>query len=297
MANIVPFQTPFCFILWTFTLTFTLSAFTSTNSEHILEQKKWTRLEKAEGDYPIEVTFVIPQTNKEWLESKLWLVSDPFSKEYGNYMNFDEIAKHVHGREDSVEAIEDTLASNGVDVTTIRYTIGKDFAIVKIPVRIAEKLFSADFHHFTDGTLTVVKSLDHTIPPSLKDHVDFVSGISEFPRPNKVRVTKSGGLKLGVGDVNPKFLNSEYNLSDYSATNTQNSQAVAGFLKQYFSPRDLKDFQKANGVPVKPITKVVGENLAERQGVEANLDVEYISGIGKTSYAYLFCKYLRNFVN
>ena len=265
--------------------TCTLSALVNVNTKHYLDQEKsreeWIKLEKAEGDYPIEVTFAIPQTNKEWLESKLWLVSDPFSKEYGNYMNFDEIAKLVHGKEDSVKTIEDALTSNGVDVTTIRYTIGKDFAIVKIPVHIAEKLFSADFYHFTDGTLRVVKSLDYTIPPSLKDHVDFMSGIGEFPRPNKIKVTKSDGLKQGVGDVNPKFLNSEYNLSDYSATNTQNSQAVAGFLKQYFSPNDLEDFQKAYGVPVKPITKVVGENIAERQGIEANLDVQYISGVGK----------------
>ena len=279
MVSILLLQALFCSIL----STCTLSALISVNPEHYLEQEKWIRLEKAGGDYPIEVTFALPQTNKEWLESKLWLVSDPFSKEYGNYMNFDEIAKHVHGKEDSVKAIEDALTSNGVDVTTIRYTIGKDFAIVKIPVHIAEKLFSADFYHFTDGTLRVVKSLDYTIPPSLIEHVDFVSGISEFPRPNKVKVTKSGGSKRGVGDVNPKFLNSEYNLSDYSATNAQNSQAVAGFLKQYFSPSDLEDFQKAYGVPVKAITKVVGENIAERQGVEADLDVQYISGIGKNT--------------
>ena len=238
---------------------FVLSSLAS--SAVISGQKIWTRLEKVAGDYPIEVTFAVSQTNKGWLENRFWLVSDPFSKEYGNYMNFDEIAKYVHGKEDSVKAIEDTLTSNGIDATTIRYTIGKDFAIVKIPVRIAEELFSADFYHFTNGTLEVVKSLDYTVPPSLKDHVDFVSGINEFPRPNKVKVTKS---KLGVGDVNPQFLNSEYNLSDYSSTNTKNSQAVAGFLKQYFSPIDLEDFQKANRVPVKPIVKVVGENVALR---------------------------------
>ena len=254
------------------------SAFTGKES---LEWKEWIRLEKAEGDYPLEVTFAIRQTNKEWLESKLWLVSDPFSKEYGNYMNFDEIAKFVHGKEDSVKAIEDALTSNGVDVTTIRYTIGKDFAIVKIPVHIAEKLFSADFYHFTDGTLRVVKSLDYTIPPSLKDHIDFVSGIGEFSRPNKVKVTKSDGSQLGKVVIDPGFINSKYNLSDYSATNTNNSQGVASFLKEYFSPSDLQDFQKAYGLPVKPVTKVVGENMADKEGVEANLDVQYITGIGK----------------
>ena len=269
MANFV-FQALFCSLIWSVTL----SAFLSSNPVDSL----WRRLERAEGNHLIEVTFAIPQVNKEWLENKFWLVSDPFSEEYGNYMNFDEIAELVHGREDSVAAIEEALASNGVDVTTISYTIGKDFAIVKIPVHAAETLFNAEFYHFTDGTLSIVKSLECTIPPSLIDHVDFVLGISEFPRSNKVKVTKSGNSQLGIG---PKFIDSEYNLSDYSSTSTQNSQAVAGFLKQYFSPTDLEDFQKAYKLPIKPITKIVGENKPERQGIEANLDVQYISGIGK----------------
>ena len=268
-------------------LTLVSSIVVEADLQHSVAMEGWRRLEKPESDYPIEVTFAIQQTNKEWLERKFWLVSDPFSKEYGKYMNFDKIAKHVHGKDDSVAAIEEALANNGVDVTTIRYTIGKDFAIVKIPVYAAETLFNAEFYHFTDGTVSIVKSRDYTIPHSLKDHVDFVSGISEFPRPNKVTITKSSNPQLGIG---PKFIDAEYNLSDYSSTNTHNSQAVAGFLKQYFSPTDLEDFQKAYMLPIKPITKIVGENKAERQGIEANLDVQYISGIGKDLYRNRFTR-------
>ena len=268
------FRALVCFVLLTL-------AFTCFVKKDELSVEGWIRLEKAEDDYSIEITFAISQTNKEWLENKLWLVSDPFSKEYGNYMNFDEIAKHVHGKEDSVKAVESILTSNGVDVSTIRYTIGKDFAIVKVPVRTVEKLFDADFYHFTDGSLRVVKSLDHTIPPGLKNHVDFVSGISEFPCPNKVNITKyksSDGSQL---TINPSSIISAYNLSDYSSTNRNNSQAVAGFVGQYFSPNDLEDFQKAYKVPVKPVAKIVGKNNPKKPGFEADLDIEYISGIGR----------------
>ena len=264
-------------------LFFVSSALTSNGSpvtEQSLDQVNWKRLGKPNGDHQLEVTFAICQTNKEWLEKKLWLVSDPFSKEYGNYMNFDEIAKYVHGKEESVTAIENALKRSGIDLSTLRYTIGKDFAIVKIPVSIGEELFSADFYQFTDGRVTIVKSPEYTIPASIKDHVDFVSGISEFPRPNKVKTRKSINPQLGV---NPKFINSEYNLSDYTAKNTKNSQAIAGFLKQYFSPDDLEDFQKAFKIPLKPIVKIVGENKGEDPGIEADLDVEYISAIGKNS--------------
>ena len=257
-------------------LTLVSSSFVKDDLHHSVEG--WKRLEKPEGDYPVEVTFAIQQTNKEWLERKFWLVSDPFSEEYGNYMDFDKIAKLVHGKEGSVAAIEGALATNGVDVTTIRYTIGKDFAIVKIPVHAAETLFNAEFYHFTDGTLSIVKSLDYTIPPSLIDHVDFVSGINEFPHPTKVKVTKSSSSQL---EIKPSLINSAYNLSHYSATNSNNTQAVAGFVGQYFSPDNLEDFQKAYKVPIKPIVMVVGKNDAEKPGMEADLDVEYISAVGR----------------
>ena len=257
----------------------------------------WKRVDqnKPIGDHQIEVILAIRQTNKDWLEKKLWLVSDPFSKEYGNYMNFDEIAKHVHGKEESVTAVENALRRSGVDLSTLRYTIGKDFAIVKIPVRIAEELFSAEFYQFTDGAVTIVKSTEYTIPASIEDHVDFVSGISEFPLPNKIKTRKAASPQASPQaniTVNPKYIDSEYNISDYTANNTNNSQAVAGFIKQYFSPKDLEDFQRANNIPVNPIVKIVGRNDGLDPGVEANMDVQYLCSIGIQLIASKSCTHL-----
>ena len=101
-------------------------------------------------------------------------------------------------------------------MSTLRYTIGKDFAIVKIPVGMAEDLFGADFYQFTDGTVTIVKSIEYTIPTSIKGHVDFVSGISEFPLANKVKNHISTDPQL---NVYLKFLISEYDISDFTASN------------------------------------------------------------------------------
>ena len=68
---------------------------------------------------------------------------------------------------------------------------------------------------------------------------------------------------------------------DYSATSPKSSQAIASFLKQYYSPKDLSHFQDKYDLPDKPITKVVGDNDASRPGVEADLDVEYIAATGR----------------
>ena len=54
------------------------------NEQDEMDWKHLGELKLINDDHQIEVTFAICQANKEWLEEKLWLVSDPFSKEYRN---------------------------------------------------------------------------------------------------------------------------------------------------------------------------------------------------------------------
>ena len=222
------------------------------------------------------------QTNPGWLEQTLRAVSYPDSPEYGNYMNFNEIAEYVHGRPESVQALVDTLDEVGITSERIDFTLGRDFAVVRMPVEAAERLFAADFYVFQHQELAgqrVLKSLDYTLPQSLVGHLDFISGISEFPRPNLVcpKLTQSEN-SLGT---NPQTIDKDYNISGYVSTSPQNSQAIAGFLKQYFSPSDLRQFQQTYDLPSDPIAKVVGENQPDDPGIEADLDVEYITATGR----------------
>jgi len=125
--------------------------------------------------------------------------------------------------------------------------------------------------------------------------MDFVSGINKLSNANRVKAHISADPQL---DVNPKFLDSEYNISEYTASNTKNSQAVAGFLKQCFYPVDLEYFQKALKLPVKPIVKIVGMNEEKKTGIEADLDVEYISAIGNPCTSYIsLLKYIAKLAN
>ena len=226
----------------------------------------------------------IKQTNDGWLEAKLRAVSYPDSSEYGNYMNFDEIAEYVHGRPESVQAVVESFESVGVSRELIDFTLGRDFAIVYLPVEAAESLFSADFYKFQHkgkkGWI-IVKSLDYKLPPSLEGHLDFVFGIDEFPTGNYNRnLPKKSTTPVGTL-ITPDYLSQQYNTSGYVSRDSQNSQAIAGFLKQYFSPDDLASFQKKYNLPVKPIVKVVGINDPRDAGIEAELDVQYISAMGR----------------
>ena len=243
------------------------------------EQSPWVRVGRADKDAEVRVTFAIAQTNVPWLKEKLRAVSYPDSPEYGQYLNFDEIAQVVHGRPESVQQLEASLESVAVGKERIDYTIGLDFAVVRMRVASAEELFScefSEFQHSKQNDWKVVSAPSYTVPSQLVGHIDFVSGISGLPRGSRVVPRPAG--KLGV---NPDTLDSSYNISGYTSTNPNNSQAIAGFLKQYFSPNDLKKFQEKYNIPDKPISKVVGTNDPGSPGIEANLDVQYIGATGR----------------
>lgn len=249
---------------------------------------EWLRAGLPPSQATLRVTFAIKQTNPQWLEEKLRSVSYPNSPHYGQYMNFDEIAEHVHGKGESVKAVVDALDSVGVLASSVDFTLGRDFAVAELPIEKAQELFSAVFYNFKNADCPevegVISSESFALPASLKGHVDFVSGIQTLPaacpRKRKMQFFNST-VRAGRLEVTPKTIAEDYNTSGYKSTNSANSQAVASFLKQYYDPTDLKKFQERFDIPVKPIAKVVGKNLPDDPGAEANLDVQYISATGQ----------------
>ena len=246
--------------------------------------KGWYETAKASSDERIPITFAIKQANVEWLENKLKAVSYPNSPEYTNYMNFDEIAEYVYGRPDSVHALLNTLASVDISENEVRFTLGRDFAIVDMPVVAAEQLFSTDFYHYQHvdyPELKTTTSASYKLPSALEGHVDFVSGVSSFPKLASHPIKRKPIVDIDLLGTTPETIAKDYNTSGYVSTNTDNSQAVAAFLRQYYDPNDLIEFQKHYKLPVKQITRVVGKNVPDDPGAEANLDVQYISATGR----------------
>ena len=245
----------------------------------------WSRIGRARAGN-VELLLAIKQTNVEWLESKLWAVSYPDSPDYGKYMNFDEIASVVHGKPESIRAVLQGFAGVGVSEEKFDFTIGRDFAVVVAPLAAVEKLFSAQFYgfeHIADPYNKIVRSEDFSFPLSLAGHLDFVWGISNFPRTNRVspyvQVHSADASNTNVGTT-PGSIARDYNIT-YVSSNPCNSQAIASFLGQYFNPDDLKQFQEQYDVPENPIAKVEGENKANDPGIEAELDVQYITATGR----------------
>lgn len=216
------------------------------------------------------------QVNREWLDTTLRLVSYPDSPQYGRHKTLEEIATQVHAHPDSVSTVKEIFHSVGVSPS---FTIGETFAVAEVPVHIAERLFSARFYNFEHTTgLKTTRTLEYSIPAKLSSHVDFICCMDQFPNPDSKSLLKSYGRLSSIDNVSPQSIEESYNISGYSSSSPNNSQAVAGFLKQYFRPSDLTKFQEKFNVPSNPIAKVLGTNEIERPGGEASLDVQYITG-------------------
>jgi tripeptidyl-peptidase-1 len=208
-------------------------------------------------------------------------VSDPSSPNYGKHKSLEEIATVVHADPESVAAVNNILKTKTGKSPS--FTIGGGFAVINLPVSTVETLFGTKFYkfqHVAYTNVTTTRSLDYNIPNELKDHLDFVCCLNKFPYPDQVSLLKSYNSPFPLS-VSPSSITKTYNISDYANTNSNNSQGVAGFLKQYFKPSDLEDFQSEFKVPKNPIVKVIGENKADSPGAEASLDVEYITGVGR----------------
>jgi len=89
--------------------------------------------------------------------------------------------------------------------------------------------------------------------------------------------------------INPETILREYNITKSPSTRSgKSSQAVASFLKQYFSQKDLDNFLE--GFKITPhVPKVIGDNKPNSPGLEASLDIQYIIAVGEnitTTFVY-----------
>ena len=263
---------------------FLLLCVSISTTQGFAEAAKWVQIGRTPGDHNIPVTFAIKQSNVGWLEDRLMAVSYPDSPEYGHYLNFDEISKHVRGQPESVQALLVSLRAVGVELTQVDFTLGQDFAVANMPASAIETLFATNVYRFGHADHNTKRTIDRALgdialPNSLKENVDFVLGIQQLPSGGMVLSRKSNqATEFGI---NPRVIATLYNTSGYTARRSDTTQAVASFLQQYYSPEDLRLFQNEFKLLPNPVCKEAGYNDPGSPGIEANLDIQYLMGVGR----------------
>jgi tripeptidyl-peptidase I len=254
------------------------------------------------------------------LKTHFEAVSDPRSPRYGAHLTRGEAAallKPVANAEAAVRRwleLEHTApggclhASNSAVVEALGPA--RELLLVRVSAAEAGCLLRAkyaEFQHAQSG-LRLLRAPSYTLPRELAPLVDFVGGVLHFPEPFRVRRTTQqvlvspDGTKTvqrmpaaavaralefndsataGFG-VTPRLVRDRYECSAAEGGKApKNRQAAASFLGQYFDEVDLQEFY---GLFMQEMVGRTPDKIIGSQGlipgVEANLDVQYITSIG-----------------
>ncbi|XP_051942172.1 tripeptidyl-peptidase 1 [Hippocampus zosterae] len=267
--------------------------------QNVLVPKDWTRVGRLRPTEELELTFALKQQNVDVLEETLKVVSDPDSPQYGKYLQLEEVASLVRPSDRSQKVVRSWLQNHGV--TNCLMVRTQDFLQCRLTAEDAEVLLPGSrFQRYVrDGQSIVRSSAPYSVPDDIAQHLDFVGGLHRFPPRGHepgLASSKSKGIQRSNGafhlGVTPAVLRARYNLTAADVGSAQNnSQAVAQFLEQYYSPADLTEFMSIYGGSFQHLSKVdrvVGTQGTGKAGLEASLDVEYIMSTGANIPTWVF---------
>jgi len=227
------------------------------------------------------------QRDVKALEQKLLAVSDPRSAEYGQHLSTEELANMLPISDVALDSVMSLLDAHAVtdfsvnkyrDMVEATVTVGQANAMFRTEVRV--------FAHASKPVKLLRAVRPYSLPRHVAEHVSFVGDLVRLPEVRApLRVSAAGpgkwpnsckGEEGCAGLVQPAVLNQRYSING-SVAAEGNSMAVAEFQGQFYNPKDLEKFSSACGVNV-TVDKNVGENHVG-DGVEAELDIEYIKGL------------------
>lgn len=229
----------------------------------------------------------VKQQNLDVLESKFWAVSDPKSQHWRQHMSIEAINGLVASKPQHMDAVTSWLKEGLSKDARIEPTA--DAVEVHCSVEDAERIFATELYIFVhDNGHTIVRSMGaHSVPTAVRDAIDFVEGIADFPmhrssarKTPKPNVDEQHTAQSNVALVAPETLLEMYSVP--AATPSKVSQGPAEFQGDTsYNKGDLKTFFKQTDLTDETVTDIVGPYDGSSPDTEATLDVQYITSIGQ----------------
>ena len=293
------------------------------SNTHLSIRRDIAKQNRAQHDHHHEVIFVIQQRNMKELTSMLHDISEPYSSNYGQHWSREDVVDFTSNPEGR-DAVVTYLNSNGASI--VSETLAGEYVTALAPVKVWEKIFKTEFYsyivtHYDESVHTVIRAEEYWIPRELDKHVASVLNTievltplpisaSRVPLASKIGKFASTGAPLGI--MTPNTLRDYYNMSKAMGS-INSTQMIYASIDQYYSPKNLADFQRDHGFPVQPAVLEYGGHSNDtkcevnfRYCVEGNIDMQYImtmSPQSPTTYWYTdnwfneFLLKVSNFVN
>ncbi|KAJ7659453.1 family S53 protease-like protein [Mycena rosella] len=246
----------------------------------------------------ITLRVALASTNVAGLEAKLISVSTPGSSEFRQWLSKDDVKAFVQPSPDAVSALDAFASANGLTPTVI--SPNGDWVSITLSVSHANELFATQFETFTHPAVagTITRTLSVSLPSELVGHVEVLHPTTDFPEPNARLVPAISSLgKRGISPscnssdpasvVTPTCLQELYGIPTTPATSSGNALLVTAYEDEWAQTSDLETFLKLDRPDIPSgttFTVLSADNGTNPQGpdeagVEANLDIQYTTGI------------------
>ena len=231
----------------------------------------------------------LQQRNLDKLESLIYAVSTPGNAEYGNHMDRDEVAALLQPSSEANAAVLTWLNQAGV---TNVYSDGQwvNFATT---VGTANKLLNTQFKFYEQGSVRKLRTTQYSVPGPLTKHIDLITPTTYFgkisvPKPvmHHKKFIAARQLGFNCSDViTPDCIKKLYNINYTAEAKSGSRIGFGSFLGQSASTSDLQLFESDNAIPHQGFSVELVNGGVDDQRItsirgEANLDVQYIIGVG-----------------
>ncbi|KAG5722083.1 Tripeptidyl-peptidase sed2, partial [Termitomyces sp. T112] len=279
--------------------------------ERVFPPHGWRQHSTPPADHNIFLRIGLPQPNFNTLKTHLYEVSDPYHPRYGAYLSKEEVDALVAPDQDSIDAVNDWLASHGIQNSDVIRSSAGDWVTIMLPVHMVEKMLDTKYHIWKhDNGNTIVRTTSYSLPEHLHAHIDVIQPTTMFGQLQKMRSTivwsDEAEIVSSVQNLAP-IVNAEtgvsvdascnatitltclkqlYNAVGLTPSALNNSIAVTGYLEQFANFQDLQSFYtEQNPAAVNSTFQVVSINgglnnqTLSQAGAEANLDVQFAFGL------------------
>lgn len=247
------------------------------------EPDGWTRGPRAHPETPLDALIFVRQTNLDVLESELYAVSDPRSERYGKHLSLDEVNRLVAPATESIVTVLAWLQFHGIDTASqVRSNGNADTLRFTTDVRTMEAMLGAEYHiykHTETGSIAVRTHERYSLPEEVHRHIDIVGPTVRFPSMWSASIVEQEVAPEAM--VTPSLLRQLYSVGPVSAQSATGVQGVASFLGQFMSQADLQTFYSKYDSEAEGRTPtIIGPNQESNPGVEASLDIQYLTALG-----------------
>eukprot|EP01084_Bolivina_argentea_P043403 79965_1 len=267
----------------------------------------WALKQECDDDHAFIITLALKQQNTDKLDSHIAEVSDPSnSATFHQYWTPEQVRSYFKPSEETLQSVLDWLESNGFTTDNDKVQLATPHGnSIKVSLTCSEgnALLNAKYMIYENNedkrTHLRVQNGEYSIPDTVYEHIDFISPTIRFPlRHHTYEATKVTDEETNCEDFEcPSVLFDMYQMTDTvadilgSAGDLDTStcrQSVLSLIGQYYEDSDLEMFWTQFDVNPQSTMQRVPSSQPEGYGAEAELDSQYITGMGTGIYTYVY---------